>query len=65
MDDTGEKILLLKDVALECHRFMKRIADYQTKLIKNKYAIYGCKEAASCKRASMDLSNMLVKLRRG
>ena len=47
----------------EAQRFILRAMEYKKRLKKDNWASYGCKEGASCKRASMDLTRELVKVR--
>jgi hypothetical protein len=61
MSVTIEKI----DEAInETNRFIIKARKARRRLQVHKYAIYGCKETASLRRASMDLSRVLVDLRK-
>lgn len=64
----------IDDVKAECLRFLKRIEEYEQRTEKEtkgyhkewyaKYGIKGTKESGALKRASLDLSRELVKLRK-
>ena len=54
----------LKEARIETKRFLMAIEEAMSKLNKNRIYEYGCRETATVKRASMDLSNALVKLRK-
>jgi len=56
-----ESIKLVKE---EIKRFNKCLAKVESRMEKDSYVFYGCKETGALKRASMDLSNALVSLRR-
>lgn len=56
------------EAKMELGRFSKKLAELEKKIEKTpaseQWCIFtGCKETAAVKRASMDLSNALVKLR--
>ena len=60
-----EKLAQLDAVVFECHRFIGAVMKYRQRLTKDGgSAVYSTKEGATCKRASMDLSNILIELRR-
>ncbi|MFW8602526.1 hypothetical protein ACOHYD_13740 [Desulfobacterota bacterium M19] len=46
------------------HRFLEAVKDAKKRLNKDKYASFGCKETGAVRRASMDVSNILVQLRK-
>ena len=48
----------------EAERFLDTAQAVKEKVAKDKYAFFGCKETASCKRASMDLTRALVAIRK-
>lgn len=48
----------------ESERFLARAKAARKKLKENEWAKYGCKETASAKRASLDLTRALSDLRR-
>lgn len=47
----------------EARRFIKRADACVQRLTADKWAEYSCKESAAMKRASMDLTRALVKVR--
>lgn len=54
----------------EARRFLLRLSELEERLATDDYArkyvsIIGCKETAAVKRASLDLSRSLAKLRKG
>ena len=59
----------VKEARMELDRFSKKLRELERKLEKTSpdhywlYVFSGCKETATVKRSSMDLSNALVKLR--
>jgi len=61
------KIEDLNDAISEAERFLKRAKVAKAKYAADKMIFYfsPCKEAAAAKRASMDLSRVLTKLRHG
>ena len=58
---TLEKI---KKAKCEVKRFLKALDTAEKKLKEDEMYRYGCRETASVKRASMDLSNILVAFRK-
>lgn len=54
----------LKNAIEETHRFLSKAVRAQQRLKDDKYAYAGSQETAACKRASMDLTKALAKLRR-
>lgn len=59
-----QKIKKLDAAIQEARRFIDRANAAKKKLKQDSYFLFGCKEMASAKRASMDLSNALVEVRR-
>lgn len=57
---TNEKI---NNAIIEAERFIKAIQKAQLRLVDDEYAKYRCKEIASARRASMDLTRSLSELR--
>ena len=57
---TNEK---LNDAIIEAERFIKAAQKAQLRLFYVSTAKYGCKETASARRASMDLTRSLSELR--
>ncbi len=57
---TNEK---LNDAIAEAERFIKASQKAQLRLFDDPMSIYGCKETASARRASMDLTRSLSELR--
>jgi len=56
---------LMIDVVLEeTERFVEKLKKAQRRFASNPYYYYNTKEFAAAKRASMDLSRMLTKLRK-
>jgi len=62
----------LKEAKAECKRFLKKVEELENRAKKDKFfrewwghGITGYHETAAVKRASMDLSQALVALRRG
>ena len=53
----------LEKAMREAERFLATAKEVKAKAANDKYAFYGCKETASCKRASMDLTRSLVAIR--
>jgi hypothetical protein len=51
-------------VLKETERFMTFAREARCRLIVDKDADYGCKETGAVRRASMDLSRLLVSLRK-
>jgi hypothetical protein len=64
MTPKEKKINNVVDAVDEAHRFIKRADAYIQRLATDKWAEYSCKESAAMKRASMDLTRALVKIRR-
>lgn len=60
------KIEDLNDAISEAERFLKRAKVAKAKYVSDKMTsyFYTCKEAAATKRASMDLTRALTKIRR-
>jgi len=59
------KFELIDQAKLEAYRFIARALNAQTRVKADKMVlITGCKETAALKRASMDLSKILSKLRK-
>ena len=58
-----EKIYRLQECQTECRKFIERSNAWIKRLQNDKY-IEVCKEAAACKRTSMDLTRSLTELRR-
>jgi len=54
----------IKEVRQELERFIKRLAALEKRAESDSYTFHGCKETGALKRSSMDLSNVLVKLRK-
>ena len=48
----------------ETQRFIDKAREARRRLNVDKYAVYGCKETAAVRRSSMDLTRILVKLRK-
>ena len=48
----------------EAERFISRAKKAQEVIADNSMAIYGCKETAAAKRASMDLTRSLAEFRK-
>ena len=48
----------------EANRFIAIAKEAKKRLHDDKYASFGCKETGAVRRASMDLSRSLVKIRR-
>lgn len=61
MSVTVEKI---DDAINETNRFIAKARKARRRLLVDKFAAYGCKETAAVRRASMDLSRVLVGLRK-
>lgn len=55
-----EEILKAESEAI---RFLRTVGDLKERLDDDRYALYGCRESASVKRASMDLTNALADMR--
>jgi enamine deaminase RidA (YjgF/YER057c/UK114 family) len=54
----------IKKAIKEAERFIKRAKEARSRISKDpSFRISGCKEIAAMKRASMDLSRVLVKIR--
>lgn len=64
VDLCQEKIKVLKDAIAEAERFKRAANNAIKRMREDSWAKYGCKETAAAKRASMDLSNALVEVRR-
>lgn len=58
------KYELIEFAKIEAHRFIAKANDAQKRVREDKEAIYRCKEIAALKRASLDLSEALVGLRK-
>ena len=59
-----ERIKRINESLIEVGRFVKRAEKWKARLKTDRYAsISGCREAGDCKRASLDLSRALVRLR--
>jgi hypothetical protein len=59
-----DKIASLEEAISEAKRFIKRASEAKERLKAEPEAAWGgCKEVAAAKRASMDLSRSLVKVR--
>ena len=59
------KIGDLNEAIFEAERFIKKAKEARTRYTAEKWsAFWSCKEAAAAKRASMDLSRALVRVRR-
>ena len=59
----AELIKKYKDVITEVHRFEKAAQSALKRLETDTYAAYGSKETAQAKRASLDLTRALARLR--
>lgn len=59
-----EKIDKYTQAIEEAQRFINKSQAAIVRLLNDQYAQYGCKETASAKRASLDLSRVLAELRR-
>jgi len=55
----------LKEAMAEAKRFTKACQELQDKRAEDRYAFMGCKESAAVRRASMDLTRALARLRNG
>jgi hypothetical protein len=53
----------LDEAIFEAERFIKKAQEAKSRLVTCRYAAHGCKETASAKRASMDLTRSLSILR--
>jgi RNase P subunit RPR2 len=53
----------LDDAISEAERFLYIARKCSERLHKDRYAVFGCKETGAVRRVSMDLSNVLVKIR--
>lgn len=54
----------LEKAILETEKFVLKAKEVRGRLIFDEYAKFGCKETGSIKRASMDLSKILIELRK-
>ena len=58
------KIQIYEETIQEAKRFILKANLAVKQLKKDEYAKYGCKETATAKRASMDLTRKLVEIRK-
>jgi hypothetical protein len=58
------KYELIERAKVEAYRFIAKASNAQKRVQEDKEAIYRCKEIASLKRASLDLSEALAELRK-
>jgi len=58
------KYELIERAKVEAYRFIAKADNAQKRVRKDREAILRCKEIASLKRASMDLSEALAELRK-
>ena len=66
MEKMKKQIVIQNNLAqaiTEAQRFIDTAQDYYAKIRNDKFAPFGCKESSACKRASMDLTRSLVKVR--
>jgi hypothetical protein len=54
----------LDKVITETKRFLSVAQEARRRLYIDKYATYGCKETGAVRRSSMDLSRILVSIRK-
>ena len=57
-------IKAIEEAMKEAMRFLEKAEVARKKATRDKYAFDGCKETAACRRASMDLTRALVKIRK-
>ena len=57
------QLKLLEEAIFEAKRFLKKAEECKKRFKSDDYAKYKCKEAGSAKRASLDLSRTLSKMR--
>lgn len=58
------KIQLLNEAVFEAKRFTKRVNEWKKILQDDEFGIHASKEGGAAKRASMDLTRVLTKIRR-
>ena len=54
----------LDKAIMEAKRFIAKAMTAKKRLKDNKYASFGCKDTGAVRRASMDLTNVLVDIRK-
>lgn len=64
MTHQKEKIYKITEALIEARRFTKCAKAWEQRIIDEPMSVYGSKESAACKRASMDLSRVLTELRK-
>jgi len=58
------KFDLIEQAKIEAYRFIARANDAEKRVRADKEALFRCKEMATLKRASLDLSRVLAELRK-
>ncbi len=58
------KFDLIEQAKIEAYRFIARASNVEKRVRADKTALFRCKEMASLKRASLDLSRVLAELRK-
>ncbi|MBU0847353.1 hypothetical protein KKH23_09245 [Patescibacteria group bacterium] len=59
-----KKINKITECIQEAERFIRKAEAWRDRLLTDYDSQYGCKESASAKRSSMDLSRVLTELRK-